>query len=94
MTKQEDLKKYTNTKKSSKLLPYKENIKYLLENNASQVAILKYLEEKENLSVTRPTLSTFIKNHIRKTPFVPKEKKEETPSNKEQKKLKDSIFDD
>lgn len=93
MTDKKDLKEYINTKKSSKLLPYKENIKYLLDNNASQVAILKYLEEKENLPVARPTLSTFIKKHIKKTPYTPKEK-EPTEKQEAPKKLKDSIFDD
>jgi hypothetical protein len=89
------LKEYTNTKRCSKLLPYKENIKYLLDNNASQVAIIRYLDEQENLSVTRPTLSDFIKKHINKKPFTPKEKKS-TTNNEENKpkKLRSSIFDD
>ncbi|SFV58417.1 hypothetical protein MNB_SV-14-173 [hydrothermal vent metagenome] len=100
MTDQKDLKKYINTKKSSKLLPYKDNIKYLLDNNASQVAILRYLDEKENITVTRPTLSNFIKKYIKKTPYTPKEKSDKSNNKKDEKnqdkpqKLKDSIFDD
>ena len=100
MTDQKDLKKYINTKKSSKLLPYKDNIKYLLDNNASQVAILRYLDEKENLTVTRPTLSNFIKKYIKKTSYTPKEKSDKSNNKKDEKnqdkpqKLKDSIFDD
>jgi hypothetical protein len=78
MTEIKDLKKYTNTKKSSKLFPYKENIKYLLDNNASQVAIIEYLNKEEDLQVTRPTLSDFIKKHIKKTSYTPKEKEKNT----------------
>ncbi len=97
MTEIKDLKKYTNTKKSSKLFPYKENIKYLLDNNASQVAIIEYLDKEEDLQVTRPTLSDFIKKHIKKTPYTPKEKEKNTQkkeTQEEPKKLRDSIFDD
>ena len=93
MTDIKDLKKYTNTKKSSKLLPFKKNIKYLLDNNATHVAILEYLDEKENIQVTRPTLSNFIKRYITKKPFVPEEK-EPTEKKEAPKKLKDSVFDD
>jgi len=103
MTDIKDLKKYTNTKKSSKLFPYKDNIKYLLDNNASQVAIIDYLDKDENLQVTRPTLSDFIKKHIKKTPYTPKEKEDNSQEKETQKeetkkeepeKLRSSIFDD
>jgi hypothetical protein len=102
MTDIKNLKEFTNTKKGSKLLPYKKNIEYLLDNNATQVAIIEYLDKKENLSVTRPTLSYFIKKHIKKTPYTPKEKsdnnnndkKEDEKNQDEPQKLKDSVFDD
>jgi ribosomal protein L11 len=53
-----------------------------IENNATQVAIIEYLDKKENLSVTRPTLSYFIKKHIKKTPYSPKEKGDNNNNNK------------
>lgn len=96
MTDINDLKEFTNTKKGSKLLPYKRNIEYLLDNNATQVAIIEYLHKKENITVTRPTLSYFIKKHIKKTPFTPKDKstkKENETNQNKPKKLKDSVFD-
>ena len=102
MTDIKNLKEYTNTKNRHKLMPYKKNIEYLLNNNASQVAIIKYLDEKENLPVTKPTLSKFIKKHIKKTSYAPKEKndnnnnekKEDEKNQNEPQKLKDSVFDD
>jgi len=82
-----NLNKYTNTKKSSILFPYIEHIKYLLDNNASQVAIIRYLDEEENIKITRPALSKFIKKHIKKEPYTP-------PTKEKKSKLRSSIFDD
>ena len=88
MTDIKDLKEYTNTKNRHKLMPYKKNIEYLLNNNASQVAIIKYLDEKENLPVTKPTLSKFIKRYIKKEPYKPPVKNEKNLSSNEEEKIK------
>jgi hypothetical protein len=99
---QDILTKYTNKKKRSKLLPFIKDIKFLLEHDATQASILEYLKEEQNVTVSQPVLSTFIKRYILKDPFSKKSKKAisqnkekveiETPPAKETTKEKKSIF--
>ncbi len=58
-----ELEKFTNTKKIPICYPYLEEIRYLINHNASTKAILDYLSEK-NVSVSYPALSSFIQNYI------------------------------
>jgi len=97
MNNKEILKKYTNTKKQPTLLPYLDDIKFLFENDASQLSILEYLKKEKNVTISPSALSIFIKKHIKKTPYTPKEKSDNSNNEKnkdESQKLKDSIFDD
>ena len=96
---QDILVKYTNKKKRSKLLPFIKDIKFLLEHDATQASILEYLQEEQNVTVSQPVLSTFIKRYISKDPLSKKsktvinQKKTETPLPEESpKKKKESIF--
>ena len=96
---QDILAKYTNKKKRSKLLPFIKDIKFLLEHDATQASILEYLKEEQNVTVSQPVLSTFIKRYISKDPLSKKSKvvisqrEQVTPSTKEIKKeKKESIF--
>jgi hypothetical protein len=93
------LEKYTNKKKRSKLLPFIKDIKLLLEHDATQTSILEYLKIEQNVTVSQPVLSTFIKRYITRNPLSKKskavisQKKDDTPTkttNTEEKK--DSIF--
>jgi len=94
------LEKYSSKKKRSKLLPFIKDIKLLLEHDATQASILEYLKIEQNVTVSQPVLSTFIKRHIKKDPMskrtqatINKAQKEETPPAKEtSKKKEDSIF--
>jgi len=93
MTDKDILNKYTNTKNQPMLLPYIDDIKFLLDNNASQQSILEFLQKEKKLTLCKSTISVFIKNHINKEPFVPEEK-EPTEKKEVPKKLKDSVFED
>jgi hypothetical protein len=97
------LEKYSNKKKRSKLLPFIKDITLLLEHDATQASILEYLKIEQNVTVSQPVLSTFIKRYIAKNPLSKKSKKViskkqaqeeiETPPAKEtSKKKEDSIF--
>ncbi len=94
------LEKYTNTKKVSCLSPYQKEIEYLVENNATQVAIVNFLKDEKNLVVSRSYVSRYIKRYIKKDSFSKKavtQKKEkvaiETPPAKETtKQNKKSIY--
>ncbi|SFV56277.1 hypothetical protein MNB_SV-14-1816 [hydrothermal vent metagenome] len=100
MNNKEILKKYINTKKQPTLLPYLDDIKFLFENDASQLSMLEYLKEEKNVTISPSALSNFIKKYIKKTPYTPKEKSDKSNNKKDEKnqdkpqKLKDSIFDD
>lgn len=95
MNEREILEKYTNTKKQPTLLPYLDDIKFLLDNNASQQSILEYLKEEQDINVSKSTLSVFIKKQIKKMPFTPEEQESNASETKtEPTKLKRSIFDD
>jgi len=69
------LEKYSNKKKRSKLLPFIKDIELLLEHDATQASILEYLKIEQNVTVSQPVLSTFIKRYIAKNPLSKKSKK-------------------
>ncbi len=94
MTDKKILEKYTNTKSQPTLLPYIDDIKFLVDNNASQQSILDFLQTEKNITVCKSTVSVFIKKHINKKPFTPKEKKSPTDSEEKKPKLRSSVFDD
>jgi len=95
MTDKKILKKYINTKSQPRLLPYIDDIKFLVENNASQQSILDFLQIEKNITVCKSTVSIFIKKYINKEPFIPKEKESiKSEQNIKPKKLRSSIFDD
>jgi arginine repressor len=58
------LEKYAYKKKKPVLLPYIDNIKLLLEHDATQKSILEYLKNEEGITVSQPYLSKFIKQYI------------------------------
>jgi len=58
------LEKYAYKKKKPVLLPYIDNIKLLLEHDATQKSILEYLKNEEGIIVSQPYLSKFIKQYI------------------------------
>ena len=58
------LKKYAYKKKRPVLMPYIDNIKLLLEHDATQKSILEYLKSEEGITVSQPYLSKFIKQYI------------------------------
>jgi len=58
------LEKYAYKKKKPVLLPYIDNIKLLLEHDATQRSILEYLKNEEGITVSQPYLSKFIKQYI------------------------------
>ena len=97
--KQEILKKYANKKKRSRLLPFIKDIKILLENDATQNSIVEYLKDEQNVIVSQPVLSTFIKRHIKKDALskqskivINKEKQETNEPEKPIENKKTSIF--
>lgn len=87
MNNKEILKKYTNTKKQPILLPYLDDIKFLFENNASQLSMLEYLKKEKSVIISPSALSIFIKKHIKKEPYKPPvkdkiKKEDDTPKPK------------
>jgi hypothetical protein len=58
------LEKYAYKKKKPVLLPYIDNIKLLLEHDATQKSILEYLKNEEGITVSQPYLSKFIRQYI------------------------------
>ncbi len=58
------LNKYANKRKKSVLMPYIYDIKLLLEHGATQKSILEYLKNEEDIVVSQPYLSKFIKKYI------------------------------
>jgi len=84
MTEKKILEKYTNTKNRPTLLPYIDDIKFLVDNDASQQAILDFLQIEKNVTVCKSTVSVFIKKHITKKSYKPPIKKEPTTENKEE----------
>jgi len=87
MTDKKILKKYINTKSQPRLLPHIDDIKFLVENNASQQSILDFLQTEKNITVCKSTVSIFIKKYINKEPI-------KSEHNTKPKKLRSSIFDD
>ena len=71
MTEKKILEKYTNTKNRPTLLPYIDDIKFLVDNDASQQAILDFLQIEKNVTVCKSTVSVFIKKHITKKSYKP-----------------------
>ncbi len=51
--------------KTSKLMPYFEDIVALKTHGYSEGQILQYLLEKKGLNVSRPTLSRFVRAHVK-----------------------------
>ena len=97
--KQEILKKYANKKKRSRLLPFIKEIKLLLEHDATQVSIVEYLKDEQNVIISQPVLSTFIKRYIEKNALskqskivINKEKQEINEPEKPIENKKTSIF--
>lgn len=70
--------------KTSKLMPYFEDIVALKKHGYSESQILQYLLEKKGLNVSRPTLSRFVRAHVKndekvlRSDIVKKETKEST----------------
>ena len=58
------LEKYAYKKKKPVLLPYIDNIRILLEHDATQKSILDYLRNEEGITVSQPYLSKFIRQYI------------------------------
>jgi len=58
------LEKYAYKKKKPVLLPYIDNIKLLLEHDATQRSILEYLKNEEGITISQPYLSKFIRQYI------------------------------
>jgi len=58
------LEKYAYKKKKPVLLPYIDNIKLLLEHDATQKSILEYLKNEEGITVSQPYLSKFIRQYV------------------------------
>ena len=58
------LEKYAYKKKKPVLLPYIDNIRILLEHDATQKSILDYLKNEEGITVSQPYLSKFIRQYI------------------------------
>jgi hypothetical protein len=58
------LEKYAYKKKKPILLPYINNIKLLLEHDATQKSILEYLKNEEGITVSQPYLSKFIRQYV------------------------------
>ena len=58
------LEKYAYKKKKPVLLPYIDNIKLLLEHDATQKSILEYLKNEEGITISQPYLSKFIRQYI------------------------------
>ena len=95
------LEKYAYKKKKPVLLPFVDNIKLLLEHDATQQSILEYLKNEEDITVSQPYLSKFIKQYIygdkQKTStkeLNPKELIEETPKTNPIKKIDSSNTSD
>jgi len=58
------LEKYAYKKKKPVLLPYIDNIKLLLEHDATQKSILEYLKNEEGITISQPYLSKFIRQYV------------------------------
>ena len=89
------LEKYAYKKKKPVLLPYIDDIKILLDHDATQKSVLEYLKNEKDITVSQPYLSKFIRQYIYadKTidPVVkPIEKKsdKETPKSKSSNSIK------
>ena len=50
----------------SVLAPYKEQILYMKNQDFTEQAILDFLKQKKNITVSQPTLNAFIKKHNHK----------------------------
>ena len=69
------LDKYVQPRKQSVLTPYLEEIRYLVEREATQKSILEYLKNEESVEVTQSYLSRFIKRYITAGDTTPKRKR-------------------
>jgi hypothetical protein len=58
------LEKYAYKKKKPVLLPYLDDIKILLEHDATQKSVLEYLKNEKGITVSQPYLSKFISQYI------------------------------
>jgi len=83
------LEKYAYKKKKSVLLPYLDDIKILLDHDATQKSVLEYLKNEKGITVSQPYLSKFIRQYVYNdktidSPVKPIEKKsdKETPKSK------------
>jgi hypothetical protein len=87
------LEKYAYKKKKPVLLPFLEDIKILLEHDATQKSILEYLKNEKNITVSQPYLSKFIRQYIYGNKKIDLEKtrkkklNEETPKQKQSDKI-------
>jgi len=82
--KKELLDKYGYKKKKSLLTPYIEDIRTLLEHDATQVSILAYLKNEKDITVSQPYLSNFIRKFVKtnkESTTVQNTIKEHTPKN-------------
>ena len=83
------LEKYAYKKKKPVLLPYLDDIKILLDHDATQKSVLEYLKNEKGITVSQPYLSKFIRQYIYNdktidSPVKPIKKKsdKETPISK------------
>ena len=58
------LEKYAYKKKKPVLLPYLDDIKILLDHDATQKSVLEYLKNEKGITVSQPYLSKFIRQYI------------------------------
>ena len=85
------LEKYAYKKKKPVLLPYLDDIKILLDHDATQKSVLEYLKNEKGITVSQPYLSKFIRQYIYNNKTIdPAVKPIEKKSDKETQKSKSS----
>ncbi len=85
------LEKYAYKKKKPVLLPYIDDIKILLDHDATQKSVLEYLKNEKGITVSQPYLSKFIRQYIYNDKTIdPVVKPIEKKSDEETPKLKPS----
>ena len=85
------LEKYAYKKKKPVLLPYLDDIKILLDHDATQKSVLEYLKNEKGITVSQPYLSKFIRQYIYNNKTIdPAVKPIEKKSDKETPKSKSS----